>query len=189
MYNFDEINEFVKQTLSEKRYYHSMCTAKQCEELAKMYKIDTNKAKLIGMTHDIAREMSEKEKLEYIKKNNIGADQIELSRTVLLHAKIGADICKKKFGFSTDMLDAIRAHTTGKVDMDLLSKILFVADVTGDDREWDVKFLRNIAKKDIDLAVIYTIDETIKKKLEKQKTIHPDTIFTRNSIILQRDYI
>lgn len=188
MYGIKEVEKAIKNTLSEERYYHSICTAKQCEELAKTYKVDIEKAKLIGLAHDIAREMTEKDKMEYIKKNNIEVDEIEIKRTGLLHAKIGADICKKQFGFSLDMVEAIRAHTTGNLDMSLMAKILFIADCIGDDREWDVKFLRKIAKKDIDRAMIYVLDIIIKEMIEKQKLIHPDSILTRNGLILQKDY-
>lgn len=184
MYDIKDVERVVKNTVSKERYYHSVCTAEACESLAKLYKVDVKKAKLIGIAHDIAREMPEKEKLEYIKANKIYADEIEKKRTGLLHAKIGADICKKEFGFTNDMKDAIEAHTTGKLDMDILSKILFIADCIGDDRKWDdVNLIKAMVKKDINQAVIYVLDVIIKDMLEKGKVIHPDSILARNGLI------
>ena len=47
MYNINQVEKVVKETLLEKRYYHSVCTAKQCKYLAKIYKVDENKAMLV----------------------------------------------------------------------------------------------------------------------------------------------
>jgi len=182
---YEEIEEFVKSKLSEYRFYHSQCVAKQCEELASFYKIETNKAKLVGITHDIAKEMPKEEMMEYIEKNQIFIDDVEKQHPKLLHAKIGADICKKQFGFDDEMTEAISAHTTGKKHMGLLSKILFIADATGDDRTWeDVDMLRKLAKENINLAVLYILDMNIKERIDEKKLIHTDSIFCRNELLI-----
>ena len=77
--------------------------------------------------------------LEYARKNNIEADSVEEVNVGLLHAKIGADICKKKYGFSQDMQNAIKYHTVGSENMDLLAKIIYVADKIEDGRTYKMK--------------------------------------------------
>ena len=125
-----EIEQIVKKTLSEKRYYHSLCVMEKCEEYAEIYRIDIETAKKVGLAHDIAKEMPDDEKMNYARENGLSVIDVEQRHTGLLHAKIGADIAKKRFGFTEKMCKAIRMHTTGGQDMELLDKILFVADAT-----------------------------------------------------------
>lgn len=123
-----ELETILKNTLSEKRYYHSICVMQKCEELAEIYGIDKEIAKKVGLVHDIAKEMSDEEKQSYAEKNQIPVNEVEQKHVGLLHAKIGADIAKKEFHFSEEMCKAIRLHTTGGQGMQLLDKILYVAD-------------------------------------------------------------
>ena len=126
----EQIKERVKQVLSEKRYNHSLAVMQRCEELAKLYGADIDMAKKVGIAHDIAKELNEEDREKYIKQYNIELDNIEKQNPGLLHAKIGAIICKNELGFTQEMVQAVENHTTGKPKMDLLSKILFVADAT-----------------------------------------------------------
>lgn len=126
----EEIKEKLQENLSEKRYKHSLAVMQRCEELAKIYGENIEKAKLIGLAHDIAKELRIDEAMSIIKQNNIKLDDIEMKNPGLWHAKIGAVICKNEFGFTQDMVEAIENHTTGKAGMGLLSQILFVADAT-----------------------------------------------------------
>lgn len=182
---YQQIEQVIKNKLSEKRFYHSQCVAEQCAVLAKIYNVPIEKAKLVGIAHDIAKEMEKDEMIQYIKENGIKIDEIEKIHIKLLHAKIGADICKKQFLFDEQMVKAIEAHTTGKKQMDILAKILFVADAIGDDRNWeDLEEIRSIAKKDINSAVLYILDLNIKERIEKKKLIHIDSIDCRNELLM-----
>lgn len=163
---------------------------KKAEELAKIYKIDIDKAKLVGLAHDIGKELSKEEMLEYARKNNIEADSVEEVNVGLLHAKIGADICKKKYGFSQDMQNAIKYHTVGSENMDLLAKIIYVADKIEDGRTYkdeekmkELQVVRDLATKDINKALVYEIDSSITYTIQKHKLIHPDSILTRNMLL------
>ena len=65
------INQDIKRTLSEKRYIHSLGVMNKAEELAKQYHINVDKAKIVGLAHDIAKEMPKEEKIAYVKNHNI----------------------------------------------------------------------------------------------------------------------
>lgn len=186
----NKIDNDLKKVLSEKRYNHSTGVMKKAEELAKIYKIDVNKAKLVGLAHDIGKELSKEEILEYARKNNIEVDSVEEVNVGLLHAKIGADICKKKYGFSQDMQNAIKYHTVGNENMDLLAKIIYVADKIEDGRTYnseekmkELQVVRDLATKDINKALVYEIDSSITYTIQKHKLIHPDSILTRNMLL------
>lgn len=186
-----KIDKDIKQELSEKRYQHSLGVMKKAEELAEIYGVDVNKAKLVGLAHDIGKELPEEEKLRYAKENKIEVDEIEKINIGLLHGKIGADICKKRYDFTKEMQDAIQYHTTGNENMDLLAKIIFVADKIEDGRNYkdekkkeSLLRVREIASRNIDEAVLYEIDESLVYTMQKKKLIHPDSISTRNKIIM-----
>ena len=183
----NQIQEYIKNRLSEKRYYHSICVMERSRELAIKFGADVEVAEKIGIAHDVAKEMTEEEKLKYVKENNIEIDDTEKENTGLLHAKIGKDISIKEFGFNESMGQAIANHTTGNKDMDIYSKILFIADRTSKDRKFeDLEYLNQLVDKGIDEAVLYILDKKIKLQIEKRASIHINGIIARNNIIKRR---
>lgn len=185
----NEISKELEEKLSPKRYEHSIRVMEMAEELAKIHGADVEKAKLCGLAHDIAKEMTIKENFEYIKQNKIRIDKVERKNVKLLHGKIGADIVKKKYGFSEDMQKAIKYHTTTHPKMDMLAKIIYIADkveMGRDSRKHNIEEARALAKKDLDEAMLYIIDESIKSMIGKDKLIHPKSIETRNKLIWER---
>lgn len=177
-----EINADIKKILSEKRYKHSIGVMKKAEELAKKYGVDEEKAKLVGLAHDIAKEMPKEEKIKYVIENNIEIDDIERESVELLHGKIGADICRKKYEFTEDMQKAIEYHTTGKPEMDNLAKIILIADKTEEGRRPYIDFqkVEECAQLGINAELIHSLDLSIIYTIDKGRKIHPDSIYTRN---------
>lgn len=181
-----EIEKIVKTRLSEKRFYHSQCVKVRCEEIALKIGFDVDIAKKVGIAHDVAKELTSEEKIEYCRKNNIEIDKIEEKNLGLLHAKIGADITKKQFGFTQSMARAIEAHTTGLPKMDMLAKILFIADRTSKERELpDIDYINELLNKNIDETILYILDKKIELQIQKHATMHINSIITRNWIIEQ----
>lgn len=181
-----EIDKELRKNLSEKRYQHSIGVMKKAEELAKKYNVDINKARLVGLAHDIAKEMPREEKLQYIQNHQIEIDEIEKINVELLHGKIGADICKEKFEFSEDMQNAIKYHTTGNPEMDDLAKIILIADKTEAGRTYiDFEKVAESEKKSLNAEVVYLLDVSIKYTIDKGSLVHPDSIITRNGFLLE----
>lgn len=186
--NVEKIKEYVKSLLSEKRYYHSACVMEMCEELANIYGVDVETAKKVGIAHDIAKEMPTADKFRYMEENNLKIDDIERRYPTLLHSKIGADMAIKKLGFTEEMGQAILSHTTAKANMSMLSKILYIADWVGKDREFeDTYYLRELTKKDINKAILYSLDSIIKDKIESKEEVHIDSILARNYLLINKD--
>ena len=182
--NLDIIIETVKKRLSEKRFHHSQCVMERAKVLAEKFGYDVETAEKVGIAHDIAKEIPNDEKLKYVENNNIQIDEMERENPGLLHAKIGADIAVKELGFTKEMAQAIRAHTTGIQNMSLLDKILFIADRTSKDRGFaDIDYLNTLLDEDINKAVLYIIDKKILLQIEKKATMHTDSILARNWII------
>lgn len=183
----EEIKNVLKKELSEKRFFHSLCVMEMCEKLALHYNVNVDDAKLVGLAHDIAKEIPSDEKIKYARENNIPINNVEQSLPTLLHAKIGADICRKQFDFSDKLCKAISLHTTGGENMDMLSKILFIGDGIGLDRTYEeVNYIRDLAFEDLNSSILCMLEFTIKECLEKNKPIHIDTILARNWLLLNK---
>lgn len=185
-FGIEKILKDIKSILSEKRYIHSIGVMKQAEYLAKKYGQDIEIAKVVGIAHDIAKELTEEEKIKYVEENKIEIDEIEKINIGLLHAKIGADICKKKYNFTEEMQNAIKYHTTGNENMDTLAKIIFVADKTEENRKYeDLQTVQKLADEDLDKCMLYILDYMLVDNVKKQKLIHPDSIGIRNKILTE----
>ena len=184
---YKEIENDVKSVLSEYRYTHSLGVAKKAVELAKIYGVQEETAKKVGIAHDIAKEMTDEEMIEYAKANNIKIDEIEAVKPSLLHGKIGADITAKKYGFTQDMANAIKWHTTGRKNMSMLEKIIYVADKTEENRKgtrFNLEKSRKLSLQNIDETIIFLMDEFIIYNVTNNMLIHPETIKARNDLIL-----
>ena len=189
---YKEIENDVKSVLSEYRFTHSLGVAKKAIELAKIYGVQEEIAKKVGIAHDIAKEMTDEEMIEYAKANNIRIDEIETVKPSLLHGKIGADIAAKKFGFTQDMINAIKWHTTGRENMSMLEKIIYVADKTEENRKGtrcNLEKSRELSTQNIDETLIFLMNEFITYNVKNEWLIHPETIKARNDLLLNEGKI
>ncbi len=184
--NYEQIKEDIKSILSEKRFNHSVGVAKRAVELARIYGVDEEKAKLIGIAHDVAKEMPKDEALRYIEENGIILDDIEKQEPSLWHSKIGAHMVVEKYGFSKDMSQAILYHTTGNVNMNTMDKIIYIADKTEENRTYEgLEEGIKISNEDLDEGVYFASKRAIIYSLNKKSLIHPDTINLINKIVLE----
>lgn len=189
---YGEIENDVKSVLSEYRFTHSLGVVKKAVELANIYGLDEEITRKVAIAHDIAKEMTNEEMIEYAKANNIKIDEIETVKPSLLHGKIGADIAAKKFGFTQDMVNAIKWHTTGRKNMSMLEKIIYVADKTEENRKgtrFNLEKSRELSIQNIDKALIFLMNEFITYNVINEWLIHPETIDARNDLLLNEGKI
>ena len=182
----EKIKKDLKQVLSERRYEHSIGVMNMAEELAKIYKVDMETAKIAGLLHDNAKEMTKEEMLKYVEENNIEITEFEKLNVPILHEKIGADIAKKKYGVSEQIAKAIEYHTTTSPKMDTLAKIIYVSDkveLTRKSEKFDIESERKLATIDLDKAVLLIINNTTKYLIDNNKMIATESIETRNKLL------
>lgn len=176
MISYDVVFSDVESKLSEYRFRHSRAVVKRALEYAKIYNVDKEIVKLVAIAHDVAKELSDEEIDKYIKMYDIKLDEIEKLNSNLLHAKIGACICKDKYQFSDDMVNAVKYHTTGRENMSILEKIIYLADATEENKEYCSASYTDMIKKDINVGMVEISRWVINKLLDKEKLIHLDTI-------------
>lgn len=163
-----EIRKSLKKKLDPIRFEHTLGVAYTCQALAMRYEYDLHKAELAGFLHDCAKRFNNETMLLKCQKREIPMTDGELRDPSLLHAKLGAWYAREKYGIEDqEILTAIECHTTGKTEMSLLDKILYVADYIEPNRykASELPQMRKLAFIDLDLACL-SIMESILKYLE-----------------------
>ena len=178
------IQNYIETNLTEKRYRHSIGVANEAVKLAEKYGADTKKAYFAGIAHDLAKEIPEEElriRLNGYKKQELLAKY----PYPLLHGPAAAVILKEEFSvFDEEVLDAVFYHTTGKEDMNLLTKIIYLADFIEPGRKFPgIENVRYTAYKNLDEAIIIASGMVIINTIKKGKELHPDTIISRNYLL------
>ncbi|GAE89743.1 bis(5'-nucleosyl)-tetraphosphatase (symmetrical) YqeK [Acetivibrio straminisolvens] len=181
----DDMKRKLEGVLSSKRFMHSLGVMDTAVSLAKIYGEDVERASIAGLLHDCAREIKGQAVFELCEEYNINVDYITLTQPELLHGPIGAVLASKEYGVEDKgILGAIECHTTGKENMALLDKIIFISDYIEPGRKFPgVDEVRELAYRDLDRSIVISLDNTIRYILDKGVLIHPDTILARNFII------
>lgn len=156
----------VSKRLPKKRFNHTLGVQTTSFSLAILYGEDYNKAIYAGLFHDLAKYISNKKSLKECKKYKLPISKIEKKNPHLLHGKLGAYYTKTEFGIKDkDILNAITYHTTGRPNMSLLEKIVFVADYIEPNRSEknnpSLSSIRQLAFRDIDKAVFEILKATL----------------------------
>ena len=173
-----EFLEILKTRLTPQRLYHSICVAEQAKHLAEKFGGDSEKAYTAGLIHDVMRYEPVEKMLELIENDGQILTDSEKNITVTLHAIAGEVFLRKELGVTdNEILSAVRWHTTGKEDMSLLEKIIYVADLTSEDREYpDILEVRAMAEESLDKTCLRGLSFTIEDNAKKCRPIHIDTV-------------
>lgn len=185
----EEYKSVLSEKLTAKRYFHSICVADEAQRLAEKYGADSNKAYLAGLLHDVTKNLPEKEHLKIFHDFGIMLTDIEKNAFKLWHAISGTAYLENILDIKDiEILSAVRYHTTAKEDMTLLEKVLYIADFTSQDRDYDdVDVMRNLADKSLESAMIYALKYTIKELCDKNAAIHPDTVKAYNQLMQRNE--
>ena len=186
MESIEKIKKDLKENLSEYRYEHSLRVAEEASKLAKIYQVDGNVAYLVGLVHDIAKEFTEQENKKVLEESGIDIKNIDLSNNRIAHADIGAIVAHERYGFTEEMCHAIKCHTIGDEKMNMLDKIIFIADKIEPGKDYPgIQEERYLAYKDIDQALILCIENNHKKLIANGKKINPRSVEILKSLSLR----
>ena len=140
--------------LKPSRVAHVVGCESEAVKLAMKWGEDPENAAEAAILHDITKKLSLSEQLILCDKYDIINDTVEEHNVKLLHAKTGAAMAKELFNISNEVYEAIRWHTTGKTDMTLLEKIIYMADYIEPNRDFEgVERLRELAYENLDAAM------------------------------------
>ena len=185
MDNIEGIKDILKERLSPKRYDHTLGVAQEAAKLAEMYGADSKSAYLAGLAHDYAKCLSGEALLAIAEEQRLITDGVERLTPSILHGTVGAFLLRQE-GLLDDeaLLQAIACHTTGRAEMSLMDKILYIADYIEPGRSFPgVEALREAAYNDLDAGVLAGINHTLAFLLESGAFIHPSSIACRNAML------
>ncbi|MBI4652608.1 bis(5'-nucleosyl)-tetraphosphatase (symmetrical) YqeK, partial [Candidatus Desantisbacteria bacterium] len=170
-----EVQRWLKERMDENLYIHSISSAELAGEIAKKYGASEEKAQLACLIHDCAKPYTIKDQLGFAKSFNIQLDEIEKNNPSLLHALIGPEIFEKTFGvIHPSVKRAVRLHTTGDANMELLDKVVYVADSLEMNRHYPgLVQIREKVRWDIDSALFLVLQHKIHHTMENRRQIHP----------------
>ncbi|MBU5335231.1 bis(5'-nucleosyl)-tetraphosphatase (symmetrical) YqeK [Intestinibacter bartlettii] len=182
----EKIIEKLNTMLKPNRLTHSINVANCAVKLSEIYGCDKEKAYLAGLVHDCAKYFTKEQIDSYVKKYNIELDPLEIDNIALSHSVIGSFVIQDVFNIQDmDIINAVRYHTTGRENMSILEKIIFMADMIEEGRDFPgVDELRNLSfSGQLDKALITSFNNTIKFVIENNQLIHPRSVRARNYLM------
>lgn len=186
-----EFVEEIKKKLSEYRFYHSLNVADEAKRLALKYGADPEKAYTAGLVHDIMKDTPKKEQLKLFEKYNIKLTPVELESPKTWHAMSGEAYLRNELNVTDEeILKAVRYHTTARAGMSLLEKVLYIADYTSAERNYDdVDVMREKADRSLEEAMLYGLQFTINEMVAEGRAVHPDSIHAYNEVAISENKV
>lgn len=184
--DYKQIEKLLKEMLPERRLNHSLSVSKCAVKLSEIYKCDKEKARVAGLVHDCAKYFTNEQIEDCVKKFNIQLDALEENNIALSHSIVGSYVARQVFNIDDEeILNAVKYHTTGKENMSLLEKIIYMADLVEEGRKFPkVEELRDLTfSGKLDEALLLSFNNTIKFVIDNEQLIHPRTVSARNYIL------
>ncbi|MDR1574359.1 MAG: bis(5'-nucleosyl)-tetraphosphatase (symmetrical) YqeK [Clostridiales Family XIII bacterium] len=168
--------EALTARLGERRAAHVLGTAHMAAELAARCGVDVKRAETAALWHDWFRTARGAELDALI--DHYGVDPALKGNADLAHSKLAAAFMERELGVrDAEILNAVRYHTTGRADMSVLEKILYVADAAEPSRDYPgVSALREAARRDLDEACITALGNTLRLLRERGRTPDADSV-------------
>jgi len=186
MQEYEQTLRQVALRMDEKRLRHTLGCAEEAARLARRWGADEREAKLAALLHDVTKCLDLEAQLKLCQKYAIIPDYVQKRVEKLLHAVTGAKVAEREFGACPRICGAVRWHTTGKADMNLLEKIIYMADYIEPGRSFEgVERLRTVAYEDLDGALLLGLNMAFIEMTGKNACIHPDSLEARNWLILK----
>lgn len=181
-YNLTKYEKEIRDRIGEKRFLHTLRVRDTALELAKIYEVDQEKAEVAGFLHDCAKIRDHEELIKAAKEAGLLLTKEMIKAPQIIHSYLGAIYARDLYGIEDeDILNAITYHTTGRANMSDLEKIIFLADYIEPMRNFDgVERARQLAKNDLDTAMYFALNNTLKFLVDHDTYIVPTTVTARN---------
>ncbi len=178
--------ELIKD-MGEERYNHTLRVIETALELGRIHKADLEKVKEAALFHDCAKFQGQINWLKMAEDFDIILDTYMEYNQDLIHAPLGAKIARVKYKIEDEeVLDAIYYHTTGRENMTILDKIIYIADYIEPGRNFPgLDEIRKEVFTNLDKGILLAMDNTIKFLVDKNKVIHPNSLKARNFLLME----
>ena len=175
--SMEDLEQTVVSLLKPGRVAHVLGCRDTAVELARRWGADEIDAARAGLLHDITKALDGPLQLTLCQEYGITLGAFSAANPKTLHALTGALVAERVFGEERAVVNAIRHHTTGKAGMNMLEKIIYVADYMEPNRDFPgVERLRQLAFSDIDSAFKLGLEMTISLLKQQGRTISSESL-------------
>ena len=177
--DWQKLEETLSKELTPNRYRHTLGVMYTACCLAMRHGADLEKARMAGLLHDCAKCIPNKKKVDMCRKKRIPVSEFEIDHPVLLHAKLGRYLAEEVYGVQDPaILSAIEWHTTGRPEMNLLEKIIYIADYIepGRDKAPRLSEIRLMAFTDLERCMEMILEDTVSYLSRNPKATDPRTM-------------
>lgn len=178
----------MKDRMPEKRYIHTIGVTDTAMALAEKFGQDPKKAEVAAILHDSCKYADRDWMKQTIIEQQMDPTLLKYHHE-LWHGPVGAYVAQTEFGVTdADMLNAIRFHTTGRVGMSDLEKIVYIADMIEPNRKFpDVDTLRAAAEEmTLEDLMITCLSHSIQFLMSKHQPVFPDSFNCYNDLLLKQ---
>ncbi|WP_210469122.1 bis(5'-nucleosyl)-tetraphosphatase (symmetrical) YqeK [Sporosarcina sp. 6E9] len=180
----------LSKRLSTDRYNHVIRVTETAKRLATLHDVSVEQSELAALLHDIAKCMDSTSLHRLMIENNVD-ERLFLYHHELWHASVGAIIAEREFNVTdTEVLNAVKYHTTGRAGMSKVEKIIYVADMTEPGRNFPgVVQLQELATNSLDEAMGACIQQSVQFLVTKGVPVFPDSIDCYNEHVMKRGIV
>lgn len=172
----EQLEPIVIRLLNPNRVNHVLGCRDTAVELAKRWGADVTDAARAGILHDITKALDGPLQLTLCREYGTMLDDFGQQNPKTLHALTGSLVAERIFGENEAVVSAIRHHTTGKANMTLLEKIIYVADYMEPGRKFPgVEKMRELAFSDLDGALRLGLEMTLENLKSRELEVSPES--------------
>jgi len=174
-WEFEKVKNYVKNSMSEKRFRHVLGVVETAKMLAELHDVTVADAEVAALIHDVVKEQDVEEAKQMLMERE---ETVYLEHsTKVWHAPLGAFVAGEVFGIeNVDILNSVKYHTTGRPKMSDLEKVIFVADYTEPNRTFEGAIAVRELWSNLDLAVYKILKQKVEKNAASEWGMHPDTL-------------
>ncbi len=173
--------DMLWQSLTLKRFSHTLAVADTARHLARAHDLDATKAEIAGLLHDCAKCLPLKEAQRIARENRLTEDEAILESGALLHSVVGAHLARTAYGVTDlEIISAIRSHTTGAPHMSRLDMAVWLADTIEPTRAPFplLDKVRLLSGLSLEKAMLTSLEGTLQHVKKKGDAVHPATVAT-----------
>jgi len=157
-----QLEQVVISLLNPNRVAHVLGCRDTAVELAKHWGADVTDAARAGILHDITKAIDGPLQLTLCEAYGKILSDFSQRYPKTLHALTGSMVAERIFGENAHVVSAIEHHTTGRADMTMLEKIIYLADYIEPNRTIPgVEELRRLSYTDLDAAMKLGLEMTL----------------------------
>ncbi len=184
---FDELKAVSLSLHKSSRRAHAEGTSETAVRLARKYGADETLAARAGILHDLTKALSGAEQIEFCRIHGIPVSEEERENPGILHGKTAAWCAREIFGEREEICSAIEFHTTGRADMTLLEKIIYIADYVEPTRDFPgVDALREAVWRDLDEGVLLGLEQTLRLLESQGRSVCSASHAARDYLVRER---